>query len=135
MPCENPEGLQLQMDTVSPLVDYLAKGYTVAFMGRELQKENSCFKIKLKTKSGIEVLYWLDTVSYLVNQSSVMYNGNDKKEITKMYTNYMEIEGIKFAQTYITNEFDGSGFQQGKQISIEKIRLNPTVEPTKYQPL
>ena len=134
IPFEKSAGLQLQLDTVGPLVDYLTKGHTVALVGRERLEENSCFTIKLKTKFGVEVLYWIDTSSYLVKQSSIRVIGEGTNETITTYMNYLEINGIKFAQTYIINELDSSRPKNCEQISIEKIWLNPTIDPTTFQP-
>ena len=134
IPSEQADALQLQIDTIDPLVDYLAKGHEVSLMGKELLEENKCYKLKLKTKSGVEMLYWIDANTYLINQSSIGHPSGANETQTQ-YKNYKAIGGVKFAQSIITYESNRNQPNKSEEISFKKILINPPIDPTMYQPL
>ena len=126
--------LQLQLDIMGPLVDYLAKGHMVVMMGKEVLEENSCFKIKLTTKSGVELLFWLDAKTYMIKQSSFSEAGSQAMLTQTFYKNYTEVDGIKFAQTIITRVSSSNQVQREEELFFKKILLNPAIDSTIYQP-
>ena len=135
IPSEQADALQLQIDTVGPLVDYLTKGHMVSLMGKELLEEKKCFKIKLKTKSGVEMLFWIDAKTYLIKQSSIRHLGEGAYEIQTQYKNYKAIGGVKFAQSIITYESNRNQPNKSEEFFFRKILINPPIDPTMYQPL
>ena len=135
IPSEHAVALQLQIDTIGPLVDYLAKGHMVSLMGKEFLEEKKCFKIKLKTKSGVEMLFWIDAKTYLINRTSIRSLGKGAIEIQTQYKNYKAIGGVKFAQTIITYVFSRNQTKTAEEIFFSKILINPPIDPTMYQPL
>ena len=132
--CKKIARLQLQLDIVGPLVDYLAKGHMVVMMGKELFEENSCFKIKLKTKSSVELLLWLDAKSYRIKQSSFSEAGSQAMLTQTFYKNYTEVDGIKFAQNVIARISSSNQVQREEELFFKKIQLNPAIDSTIYQP-
>ena len=135
IPGEQAVALQLQIDTIGPLVDWLAKGHIVSLMGREFLEEKKCFKIKLKTKTGVEMLIWIDAKTYLIKQSSIRKQVEGASETQILYENYKEIEGVKFAQNSITYVSNRNQPKTVEEIFFRKILINPTIDPKMYQPL
>ena len=72
IPTGNLAGIQTEMDIAGPLVDYIAKGHRAELLGKEQLEDNTCYKIKLTTGNGKEMMFWIDASTYLVNQSSAM---------------------------------------------------------------
>ena len=135
IPSEQAVALQLQIDPIGPLVDYLAKGHIVSLMGKEFLEEKKCFKIKLKTKTGVELLFWIDAKTYLIKQSSIRSLGEGANEMQTQYKNYKEIDGVKFARSIINYVFSRNNTRTAEEIFFRKILINPPIDPTMYQPL
>ena len=104
-------------------------------MGREFLEEKKCFKIKLKTKTGVEMLIWIDAKTYLIKQSSIRKQVEGASETQILYENYKEIEGVKFAQNSITYVSNRNQPKTVEEIFFRKILINPTIDPKMYQPL
>ena len=85
IPIEQAVALQLQIYPIGPLVDYLANGHIVSLMEKEFLEEKKCFKIKLKTKTGVEMLFWISAKTYLIKKSSIRKQGEGASETQTLY--------------------------------------------------
>ena len=128
------EGLKAylhQMDCAGPLVNYAAKGHKAELMGKETIEGAECYKIKLTTKAGKEVMYWIDTKTNLINQSSQKLagrGGGPDTEIIFTYKDYKAVDGIQFAYSV------GSSGGFSATMTYEKIELNKPVDEKLYKP-
>ncbi len=134
IPIEQAVALQLQIYPIGPLVDYLANGHIVSLMEKEFLEEKKCFKIKLKTKTGVEMLFWISAKTYLIKKSSIRKQGEGASETQTLYKNYKEIDGLKFAQNIITYVSNRNQPKSADEIFFRKILINPTIDPKMYQP-
>lgn len=134
IPDEDLAGLQTEMDIAGPLVDYIAKGHKAELLGKETVEDNTCYKIKLTTKAGKKMMFWLDANTYLVNQSSAIPIGGESIETLTLYKNYKEVDGIQFAHTYETKTTGMNTAKIDGEIFFHKILVNPTIDPGMYQP-
>ena len=121
-----------QMDCAGPLVNYAAKGHKAELMGKETIDGAECYKIKLTTKAGKEIMYWIDCKTYLLGQSSQkggMGGGRGGDiELVFMYKDYKAVDGIQFAYSVsTTGGFSGT-------MTYEKIELNKPVDEKLYKP-
>ncbi len=125
--------MQIQLDIAGPLVDYVAKGHKAELLGKDMLDEKDCYKIKLTTKAGKSILYWLDAATGLMIQSRrkvLAANGVEQIDVLTTYKNYKEVDGIQFAHTIETyNSALG-----GDIINISKIEINKPVELKMYEP-
>ena len=126
------QGSLYQMDCAGPLVNYAAKGHKAELIGKETIEGNECYKIKLTTKAGKEIMYWIDSKTYLVNQSSQkggMGGGRGADtDLIFTYKDYKAVDGIQFAYSVIsTGGFSGT-------MTFEKIELNKPVDEKLYKP-
>ena len=129
------EGLQAslyQMDCAGPLVNYAAKGHKAELMGKETIEGAECYKIKLTTKAGKEIMYWIDSKTSLISQSSQkggMGGGRGADtELVFTYKDYKAVDGIQFAYSVsTTGGFSGT-------MTYEKIELNKPVDEKLYKP-
>src|ERR1700730_998811 len=70
IPTERLKAQQAELDITSPLVNYSAKGNTAELLGKEKVGETEAYKIKLTTKSGNEITYYIDPKTwYLVRET------------------------------------------------------------------
>jgi len=133
MSAEALQGNLYQMDCAGPLVNYAAKGHKAELMGKETIDGNECYKIKLTTKQGKEIMYWIDSKTYLVDQSSQKSMGGGRAgggdaELVFTYKEYKAVDGIQFAYSVsTTGGFSGT-------MTYEKIEINKPVDEKLYKP-
>jgi hypothetical protein len=135
MPDEAVAGLQTELDIAGPLVDYVAKGHKAELIGKDTIKGAPCYKIKLTTKTGKEINYWIDASTWLLTKSSSKgfgRRGGDAEQMT-FYTDYKAVDGIQFAHTIETKMSGGEG-RGGGSTTFDKIELNKPVDPKLYKP-
>ena len=130
-------GMLTEMDIAGPLVDYVAKGHRTELIGKDTLDGNPCYKIKLTTKAGKEINYWIDASTYLLTKSSTKGGGRrsaggEGEQIT-LYKDYKAIDGILFAHTLETKMSGGEG-RGGGGTTFDKIELNKPVDPKLYKP-
>ena len=130
---EGLKGMQSQMDCVSPLVDFVVKGHKAENLGKDTVDNIVCHKIKLTTKSGKEILYWIDASTYLLHQSSQKGGGFGGRgadaELVVVYKDYKAVEGVMFPFTT-----DLKGPMGGSPMVYEKIEVNKPVDEKMYKP-
>ncbi len=127
---------QYQMDCAGPMVNYAAKGHKAELIGKEAIDGMDCFKIKLTTKAGKEINYWIDSKTYLIYQSSQKggFGGGRgaDMELVTVFKDYKGVDGIQFA---FTTELKGNaGGFSGGTMNYEKIELNKPVDDKLYKP-
>lgn len=132
----NPDltGLQTEMDIAGPLVDYEAKGHRAELLGKEILEGASCYKIKLITTTGKEMIFWVDTRTCLVSQSTVTPMGSLKATTYTSYKNYQPVDGIQFPYTIETTTSNSTAPNIGGEMTFNKIILNSPINPKMYQP-
>ncbi|MEP7111144.1 MAG: hypothetical protein ABI760_24320 [Ferruginibacter sp.] len=137
IPESESAGLQTELDIAGPLVDYVAKGHKAELLGKETVEGNTCYKIKLTTKEGRELMFWLDASSYLVIQSSatrISAGRGNAGETYTLYKDYKEVDGIQFAHTCETKTTETNATEIGGEIFFHKILINPVIDPQLFLP-
>ena len=135
-------GLQTELDIAGPLVDYVAKGHNTELTGKENIDDVTCYKIKLVTKEGKSIMYWIETGSYMLLQSTRV-DGMMREESTQRalqntgriftaYKNYKAVEGILFAHSIETKTENGE--MQNGGTTFEKIEINKPIDEKLYSP-
>jgi hypothetical protein len=121
-----------QMDCGGALINYAAKGHKAELIGKDSVAGNLCYKIKLTTKGGKELFYWINASTSLLDQVSQKGGmgggrGGDM-EITTQYRDYKAVDGIMYP---FTAELKGSF---GGVMTYEKIEMNKPVDEKLYKP-
>lgn len=126
--------MKMQMDIAGPLISYKSKGYTAELQGKETVNGSETYKVVLTHHNGKSITYFLDIETGLLVQSSQMSEGlsnnNGSQQITTLYKDYKEVDGIMFPQTIVT---EGGGMNEGS-IKFDKIELNNQVDDRLYSP-
>jgi hypothetical protein len=142
LPEDAVKAQQTELDIAGPLVNCTAKGHKAELVGKEPLEGTDCYKIKLTTAQGKEVMYWLDAKSYLLLQSSVKRTGRGgaaaEGEMLTLYGDYKAVDGILFPHT-IQNKMTGNtqgggGGMANGSTTFDKIELNGTVDAKLYKP-
>jgi hypothetical protein len=139
MPDEMIAAFETEMDIAGPLVDYAAKGHTTELMGKENIDDITCFKIKLTTKAGKGINYWIRSDNYLLLQSTSIETDlqNTKPIFGKtliVYRDYKAVDGALFAHL-LEKRIEGGEMQGSSYIAFNKIAVNNDVDKKLYQPV
>lgn len=126
-------GLQTEMDIAGPLVDYESKGHSAELLGKEVLEGFSCYKIKLVTNTGKEMMFWLDAGTCLITQSSVTAAPGIKATTFTLYKNYQPVDGIQFPYSVETKTYQSANINNVSEMVFSKIILNPPIDPKMYQ--
>ncbi len=123
-----------QMDIAGPLVNYASKGYQALMKGKENIHGREAYKIQLTSSAGKEVTYYIDTTTNLLIQSIEMSEGHqsnsgESKEIITTFKNYIDVNGIMFPHTVVTE-----GGMGGGSMTFDKIEVNIPVDKKLYKP-
>ena len=128
VPDEMVKESQDQLDpSMNPLVDYKAKGNTVAYMGKDNVDGTDCFKLKITYKGGKEETMFLDASNYYFIRSVEKTKANGKEqESTSNFSNYQKLpEGILFPMSI---ESDGG------PITLKTVEINKPVDESIFMP-
>lgn len=140
LPADAVAGMQTELDIAGPLVDYAMKGHKAELIGKDTANGgDSCYKIKLTTKAGKIILYWIDTKSNLLVQSSQtssgMFGASSKRDpnapIITLYKDYSAEDGILFPHTIVivTTSGENGG---GGSTTFDKMQINGSVDSSLY---
>ena len=132
---------QSELDCVSPLIDDAAKGHTAELAGKEQVDGVECYKIKLTTKSGSPITYYIDPKTWYVIRETRTGGGgapggagrpggnnSGDNTVNINYSNYQKTE-----DGYIFPFTVGMG-GQGQSLTFEKIEINKPVDAKLYKP-
>ncbi len=126
--------MQTELDIEGPLVDYVTKGHKAELVGKDTLNGNTCYKIKLTTATGKEIFFWIDSKTYLIDQTSQQSPamGDGKMPITTItvYKDYSPVNGVMIPHTV---DISGGRGMNGSTI-FDKVDINIPVDPKLYQP-
>jgi len=137
---ETTDNLKLQVnDFPDPFLNYKKNGYSVELLGKETLEGTETFKIKLTKKpitvDGVKAedvsYYFFDAENFvpLVVQSEIK-SGPMKGQVSEMkMSDYQEVNGLSLPHS-MSQGFKG---QPGQAITIDKIELNPQIDPKEFE--
>jgi hypothetical protein len=106
------------------LVDWKDKGHTVTFEGREALPGADAWKLRVRTKSGVERTIYLDATTYLDRRhTGVMRLPNQTLQVVIDFANWQDVNGVKFPFD-ITEDRTGGIAAQSLVVYTEKIEAN-----------
>lgn len=152
-PAEMVASQQAEMECVSPLVDYAAKGYAAELVGTETIDGKTCYNIKLTNKAGKVTNYFIENKDWHLIRTSTKGSGgmfgrgmgggnrggNGGGQATApqevvMNTDYSDFKKTKDGFVYASTITRPGMGGRGMAATIEKIEINIAVDPKLYQP-
>ena len=118
--------MQTDPQITATLVTYVGLGYQPVMTGKEVINGNTCYKIKLTTKTGSDINYWFTSSGFQLMQVLIEKDENGmsaKKTGSTLYTNYKTIDGIPMAHN-IEIAIAGLNENDPVKISFNKIEIN-----------
>ena len=128
------------------LVDYTTKGSKVEMLKDQKVGSEDCYKIKLTTASAQPVTYFISKATNLITRvdtqgdmaASMSGMGGvvsglggrvDKMEVTALYSDYKDFDGVKFPGKVIMKAQMGDS-----ESTITNVKINEAIEPRYYKP-
>jgi outer membrane lipoprotein-sorting protein len=123
--------VDLQADMDGPLVDYKAKGSTVALLGKEKVDGSDAYKIQVTLKSGDALTFYLDADSYLEVRidGRMKIRGTDVDTVT-IVGDYKEVGGLMIAHAMESSQ---KGSPQKQKMIIKQIELNVPIDDVRFK--
>lgn len=144
MPAERWKAQQQEMDCTLPLVDYASKGYQAELLGTESLNGAMTYVIQLTPSSGSPSKYYIESASgWVVRMTTkgrmVMGGGGPggggrdggEMDIQTDFSDYQQTpEGFWFPLSITRPGMGGRSLTT----TIEKIMINPSVDPKLFKP-
>ncbi|MDO6433069.1 hypothetical protein Q4E93_20845 [Flavitalea sp. BT771] len=126
IPADQLKNYQLQLNVGGPLMDYATKGYKAELIG----KDSAAYKIRLTTTDGINIVYFVDQKTYLIDKAvnKVSMGGQDI-ETTAVFSDYKKTDAgyvVAYSQQVILP-------QVTLNIINKKVELNKEVDPAIFE--
>ena len=112
-------------------MDYAAKGTKIEAAGTENVEGKPTYKLKLTLKNGRVMHEWIDAKSFL----EVKVEGTPRKLDGKMHpvsiylSDYKKVDGLMIPHLIETRV---EGVRQPEKILIEKVVVNPPLDPSRF---
>jgi outer membrane lipoprotein-sorting protein len=117
-----------------PLIDFRAKGSTVALEGTEQLDGRANYRIAVRLASGERQTVWIDAESFLETRYDRTTYGptGPKGTVSVRYRDYKEVEGLALPSVF---EISGAAGTKPDRMVIEKVALNPPIDDREFQGL
>jgi hypothetical protein len=130
MPASQIKLGQLQLDAAGPLYNYASKGSKIEFLGKEDIKGNAAYKIGLTTAAGLQVTFFIDSVSYYIQKELIKINANGQDiEMTYTFSDIRKTpEGFMLPYSV---ELNLPGLDLS--VTIKKVEINKEINPAIFE--
>jgi hypothetical protein len=110
-----------------PLVDYQAKGISIALEGTDEVEGHEAYRLKVTLPSGTSHHVWIDTQSFLDIKNDRKSNNEfgQSGTVSIFYRDYRAVDGLKLP--FVIESGARSGKATDKMV-IDKILLNPPLD-------
>jgi len=126
IPSDQLKSSQMNLSLGGPLMDYAAKGFKVTFEG----KDDKDYKVKLTTKDGVEIIYYINNNTYFIDKAvnKLSINGQDI-ETTAIFSDYKKTDAglvMPYSQEVVLP-------QTTFNITNKKIEVNKDIDPAIFE--
>jgi len=120
--------MNLSADPQGLLFNYKEKGYTVDYLGMDDMDGTDVYKLRLTTKSGDMVYYYIDAETYFILKMEERIKLKDKEE--KGYTTYSDFKKTDFGVIvpFSHQQVDDQGNEQGGPVNFTKVEVNANMD-------
>jgi len=126
IPADQLKIYQLQLHIGGPLMDYAAKGYKVELIG----KDSSSYKLKLTSADGVDMTYFIDMKTYLINRAvNKISMGGQEIETTAIFSDYKKTDAgytVAYSQQVVLP-------QVSLNITNKKVEVNKDIDPAIFE--
>ncbi len=123
---------KLSADPQGLLFNYKEKGYSVEYLGTDDMDGTDVFKLRLTTKEGDMVYYYIDAQTYYILKEIHRVKLKDKEE--KGYLTFSDFRKTDFGVVvpFAIQQVDENGNEQGGPINFLKVEVNGALDATTF---
>jgi len=126
IPADQLKSYQLQLNIGGPLMDYAAKGYKAELIG----KDSAAYKVRLTTTGGVDMTYFIDQKTYLINKAvSKISMGGQEIETTAAFSDYKKTD-VGYTMAYSQQVILP---QVTLNIVNKKVEVNKDIDPAIFE--
>ncbi len=119
--------LQVELDIQSPLLDYKAKGYKLAYKGKDDMDGSDVYKLELVVNDSEIITYFIDPASYFILRQKTKSKVNGKEENAQEdFSNYQ-----KSPDGYV---FPMNVNSEGGEVKFTVIKVNTDIDSGLFKP-
>jgi hypothetical protein len=126
IPGDQLKSSQMNLNLGGPLMDYATKGFKVTFEG----KDSADYKLKLASNDGIEIVYYINNKTYLIDKAVNRFSVNGQElETTAVFSDYKKTDAglvLPYSQQVILPQIT-------LNISNKKIEVNKDMDPAIFE--
>lgn len=125
--------INLNCDPQGMLFNYAKKGYTVDYLGTDDMDGTEIHKLRLTTKEGDMVYYFIDAESFYILKIARRVKLRDKEE--KSQTAFSDFRKTDYGVVlpYSAQQVDEKGNEQGGPINFSKIEVNGALDASIFE--
>jgi hypothetical protein len=127
---DNLRDLLLDADFDGPLVDYVAKGNKIEYLGHDLVDGDDALRLKVTLKSGDIIYFYLDPDTYLEIRKEIQQfvRGSVRERVVDLGS-YKAVDGVM----YPFSISEGPRNNPGAQVTTtQKIEVNVNIDPADF---
>ena len=123
----------LTADPQGLLFNYKEKGYSVDYLGTDDMDGTDVFKLRLTTKLGDMVYYFIDAENFFILKMTTRLKLKDKEE--KGYTTYSDFRKTDYGIIipFSVQNVDENGNEQGGPTNFTKVEVNGTIDAALFE--
>lgn len=115
------------------LIEWKEKGHTVVLDGREPVAGADAFKLRVKTKGGLERVIYLDAKTFLDRRHmGTLTQGKIRRDVVLDFANWQDVNGVKFAFDINEDRTGGNAPVQSLVVYTEKIEPNVPMDDSLF---
>jgi len=131
LPADQAARIAEQADIDGPLVDWKAKGHSVALVGSEALPGGPAHRLKVTLKSGGVREVWVDAATGLVVRTVATRTVRRREvDIETTFGDFRETGGVTFARSIETGV---RGRPRRLRIVVESVEVNPALDEARFR--
>ena len=120
-----------QLDIEGPLLDWRKKGHQVHLVGRATVGDRAAYDLETRLSSGIVRHDFVDAETWMILRTDTeRVAGGRRVMLETTFDDYRAVGGIKFPHHVVTQ---ARGRPQKLEFTVEKIELDPVIDPARFQ--
>jgi hypothetical protein len=126
IPADQLKTYQLQLHIGGPLMDYTSKGFKAELIG----KDSADYKIKLAGASGVDITYFINTKTYMIDKAiNKLSMGGQDIETTAIFSDYRKTDAgyaVPYTQQIVLPQIT-------LNIVNKKVEVNKAIDPAIFE--
>ncbi len=121
-----------EADFYGPLIDYQAKGNSIAYLGRDTLEGDDVYRLKVTLKNGDIIYYYLDPDTFLeIRTEKQQFIRGAVRETVSDLGSYKQVNGVYFPFSIESGPKDDPSSRA--KVTVEKMEANIAIPGTEFE--